>query len=211
MATAAPRVPPTAGTTRGRLSRLNLVMFLPLLTAVGVLLVARDAGTWWQAAVLGLGVVAALVAFVWWAARDLSRIALPCLVVAAAVWALGALVMGTATAFYGISIVGPLIVPRLPRHRGWAALGVTAYVAAVGAARLLVTPEDTFGVLVECGSTCRRNWRTRRTSPRPRASACASTGRPRSTRTRANCSARSCGRRPPTSCGTRRPGRCASP
>ncbi|MFB9679237.1 histidine kinase [Streptosporangium vulgare] len=136
------------GTTRGRLSRLNLVMFLPLLAAVGALLVATDAETWWQAAVLGLGVVAALVAFVRWAARDVSRVALPCLIVTAAVWAFGALVMGTDTAFYGISIVGPLTVPQLPRHRGRAALAVTAYVAAVGAARLLVTQEPLSDVLI---------------------------------------------------------------
>lgn len=136
------------GTTRGRLSRLNLVMFLPLLAAVGAFLVAMDARTWWQAVVLGLGVVAALVAFVWWAARDISRVALPCLIVAAAVWALGVLVIGSDTAFYGILIVGPLIVPQLPRHRGLAALGVTAYVAAMGATRLLVTPEQVSGVLI---------------------------------------------------------------
>ncbi|MEU4540473.1 histidine kinase [Streptosporangium sp. NPDC023825] len=123
-------------------------MFLPLLAAVGVLLVARDAETWWQAAVLGLGVVAALVAFVWWAARDISRVALPCLSVAAVVWLLGVLVMDAHTAFYGLSVVGPLAVPQLPRHRGAAALGLVAYVAVVGAARLLITQEDVSGVLI---------------------------------------------------------------
>ncbi|MER5651085.1 histidine kinase [Streptosporangium sp. NPDC002524] len=135
-------------TARGRLSRLNIVMFLPLLAVVGALLVAMDARTWWQAVVLGLGVVAALVAFVRWAARDISRVALPCLVVTAAVWAAGALVIGSDTAFYGISVVGSLSVPQLPRHRGWAALGVGAYVGAVGAARLLVTPEHVSDVLI---------------------------------------------------------------
>ncbi|GAA4210738.1 hypothetical protein GCM10022252_78970 [Streptosporangium oxazolinicum] len=136
------------GTARGRLRSLNIVMFLPLLATVGALLVAKDAETWWQAVVLGLGVVAALVTFVKWAARDISRVALPCLIVAAAVWALGALVTGNETAFYGILVVGPLIVSQLPRHRGLAALGVTAYVAAVGAARLLVTQEHLSGVLI---------------------------------------------------------------
>ncbi|GAA3013979.1 sensor histidine kinase [Streptosporangium longisporum] len=141
-------VPEPAGTTRGRLRRLNLVMFLPLLTVVGLLLVAMDARTWWQALVLGLGVAAALVFFVRWAARDTSRVAIPCLAVTAAVWALGALVMGTGTAFYGILIVGSLAVPRLPRHRGLAVIGLVFYVAAVGAARLLVTREDVPGVLI---------------------------------------------------------------
>ncbi|WP_406319890.1 histidine kinase [Streptosporangium sp. NBC_01639] len=134
--------------TRGRLRSLNLTMFLPLLAAVGALLVAIDARTWWHVAVLSLGVVAALVAFVRWAARDISRVALPCLIVAAAVWALGALVVGSDTAFYGISIVGSLAVPQLPRHRSAAALGLIAYVAVAGAARLLVTQEDVSDVLI---------------------------------------------------------------
>ncbi|MFD0470233.1 sensor histidine kinase [Nonomuraea thailandensis] len=98
--------------------------------------------------VLALGVVAALVAFIRWAARDISRVALPCLVVAAAVWAFGALAMDGSAAFYGVSIVGPLVISQLPRHRGLAALGLTAYVAAVGAARLLVTQDDVSGVLL---------------------------------------------------------------
>ncbi|MFC7647599.1 sensor histidine kinase [Streptosporangium lutulentum] len=141
-------MPKYARTTRGRLSRLNIIMFLPLLAAVGALLVATDAETWWQAVVLGLGVVAALVAFVKWAARDISRVALPCLIVAAAVWALGALVMGRETAFYGISIVCSLAVSQLPRHRGRVALGVIAYIAAVGATRLLVTQAPLSGALI---------------------------------------------------------------
>ncbi|UBU12294.1 sensor histidine kinase [Nonomuraea gerenzanensis] len=123
-------------------------MFLPLLAAMGALVVAVDARAWWEAVVLALGVVAALVTFVRWAARDLARVALPCLIVAAAVWAFGALAMDGSVAFYGLSIVGPLVVSQLRRHRGAAALGLTAYVAAVGLARLLVTQDDPSGVLV---------------------------------------------------------------
>lgn len=145
---AAHTMPEHTQATRGRLRSLNLTMFLPLLAAVGALLVAIDARTWWHVAVLSLGVVAALVAFVRWAARDISRVALPCLIVAAAVWALGALVVGSDTAFYGISIVGSLAVPQLPRHRSAAALGLIAYVAVAGAARLLVTQEDVSDVLI---------------------------------------------------------------
>ncbi|MFC4012973.1 sensor histidine kinase [Nonomuraea purpurea] len=123
-------------------------MFLPLLAAVGALLVAINAQTWWQVVVLGLGVVASLVAFERWAARDISRVALPCLVVAAAVWALGALVMDGNSAYYGLSLVGSLAIPQLRRHRGWAAVGLTVYVAAIGAARLLVTQQDVVGVVI---------------------------------------------------------------
>ncbi|MFD7499620.1 sensor histidine kinase [Streptomyces sp. NPDC059850] len=138
-----------AETTQERLRRLNLTLLLPTLTATGALVVAVDARSWWHAAILGLGVVAALVAFVKWAGGDIApRVALPCLAITAAVWLCGVLVADSATAFYGISIVGPLAIRQLRRHRGAAAVGLAVFVAAVGAARLTVTPDDVSGVLV---------------------------------------------------------------
>lgn len=40
--------------TRGRLRRLNLIMVFPSIAVGGVLLVALDTESWWDAAVLGL-------------------------------------------------------------------------------------------------------------------------------------------------------------
>ena len=134
---------------RGRLRRLNITMLLPPLAVTGALLVATDSRSWWEAAMLSLGVAAGLVAFVRWAAGDVLRVALPCLVVTAAVWPLGVLLADCRSAFYGLLLVGPLVVPQLPRHRGLAALGLTAFVAAVGASRLLVTQDDVLGVLIQ--------------------------------------------------------------
>lgn len=122
---------------RGRLHRLNLVMLFPLIAATGVLLVAMDSRTWSHAVVLGLGVAAALVAFARWAAGGLSRVALPCLAVAAPVWPVGALLIDSGTAFYGISFVGAHVIPQLPRRRGAAAVLLSAFVAATGVAKLL--------------------------------------------------------------------------
>ncbi|GAA4856173.1 sensor histidine kinase [Saccharopolyspora cebuensis] len=133
--------------TRGRLRHLNLTMLLPTLAVTGVVLLAVDARSWWEAVLLALGAAMPVVAFVRWAAGELARVALPCLVVAAAVWVVGMLV-GSHTAFYGISFVGPLVVPRLPRHRGAAALGLCAFVAGVGAVRLLIEQGDVRGVLL---------------------------------------------------------------
>ncbi|MEU8377591.1 histidine kinase [Streptosporangium sp. NPDC048865] len=134
---------------RGRLRRLNLALFLPVLATVGVLLVAQDARSWWEALVMGAGVVAALVAFVRWAAGDILRVALPCLVVTAAVWLFSVLAADGNMAFYGILIVASHAVPQLPRHRVAAALGVIGYVAAAGATRLLITHGDVSAVLIE--------------------------------------------------------------
>ncbi|MGC5014911.1 sensor histidine kinase [Streptosporangium sp. DT93] len=134
---------------RERLRRLNITLFLPLLVTVGALLVVRDARTWGEALVLGAGVVAGLVAFVRWAAGDVLRVALPCLVVTAAVWPFSVLLADGGAAFYGLAIVGSYAIPQLPRHRVAAAAGLIAYVAAVGASRLLVTGGDLSGVLIE--------------------------------------------------------------
>ena len=131
----------TARSSRRRFRTLNLAVFLPVLSAVGALLVARQAQTWQQACVLGIGVVTVLVAFERWTAGDVARVALPCLAVAAAVWPYGVLTLDgpLAAAYYPIAVVGSLVVPRLPRHRGAAAIGLVAYVAAVGLLGLLTT------------------------------------------------------------------------
>ena len=135
--------------TKGRLRRLNRIMLLPPLAVVGVLLVAVDARNWWEAVMLSVGVAAGLLAFVRWTAGDLLRVALPCLTVAAAVWVVGVLLTDCHTAFYSLLLVGPLVIPRLPRRQGQAALALTVLMAAVGALRLLVTQDEVLDVLIQ--------------------------------------------------------------
>ncbi|MEU6646898.1 histidine kinase [Saccharomonospora sp. NPDC046836] len=134
---------------QGQLRKLNLTLFIPLLAVVGVLVVAVDARSWWEALVLGAGVVAALVAFVRWAAGEVLRVALPCLAVTAVMWVFGVLAADSTAAFYGLVVVGPLVIPQLPRHRGAAAFALAGFVAAVGAAGLLVSEEDFPGGLIQ--------------------------------------------------------------
>ncbi|MEW2441210.1 sensor histidine kinase [Micromonospora marina] len=145
MTAPAPRF--TASTQR-RLRRLNLVTALPPVVLAAVILLYMDARTWWHVLVLAPGAVAALVAFERWAANDLARFALPCAVVAAAVWPLGVLVIGSPNAYWGICAVGSLAMRQVRRRRSRVMAGLFAYVAAVGAARLLVQRDDTVGVLV---------------------------------------------------------------
>ncbi|TXL87187.1 histidine kinase [Streptomyces sp. IB2014 016-6] len=143
--------PPRAGhtrTTQGRLRGWNLTVFLPPLAVVGAVLVAADARNWWEATVLALGVVAAMVVLERWTAGDISRVVVPCLIVTAAVWPFGVLVADSHQAFYGMTIVVPFFVARLPRHRAAATVGLGAFVAAVGAAELLESPDDIPGVLL---------------------------------------------------------------
>ncbi len=136
------------GTPKERLRKLNIRTQLAVLLPVGALLVVLDTETWWEAVILVVGVLAAVVGTVRWAEDKLFRAALPCLAVTAAVWLLGVVASGSHTAFYGLTVVGPLIVPQLRRHRIAAAAGLAVYVAAVGALRLLVSSEDDWRVLV---------------------------------------------------------------
>ncbi|GAA3221557.1 sensor histidine kinase [Oerskovia jenensis] len=124
----------TSEASRRRFRRLNLLALLPVLALVGAYLVAVQAQDAVQAVVLALGTAAALLAFERWTAADLVRVQVPCLVVAAAVWPYGVLVVepGPEAAYYGLAIVGSLVVPELSRHRAAAAVGVAGYVAAVG-------------------------------------------------------------------------------
>lgn len=132
---------------KGQLRELNLTMFLPLLAVAGTISVAIYARSWWEAVVLGAGVVATIVCFTRWAAGEVLRVALPCLVVTAAVWPFAVLVVGSSAAFFGVSCVGSYVIPQLPRYRVAAAAVLAVYVGAVGAARLLVSHEDIPGVL----------------------------------------------------------------
>ncbi|AKG41658.1 histidine kinase [Streptomyces xiamenensis] len=124
----------------GRLRTLNRATVLPPLTLVGVMLVVVDSSTWWNATVLTVSLVVALVFIERWARGDTSRIALTCLAITAGVWAYGALFAGLQTASYGLTIVGPTLIPQLRRHRALAAVVLVAFVGAVGAGRLIVAP-----------------------------------------------------------------------
>ncbi|MET8867405.1 histidine kinase [Nonomuraea sp. NPDC004580] len=134
---------------QGQLRKLNLTMFLPMLAVAGVISVAVYARSWWEAVVLGAGVVATMVCFTRWAAGEVLRVALPCLVVTAVVWPFAVLVVGSPAAFFCVSSVGSYVIPQLPRYRLAAAATLAVYVGAVGAARLLVSPEDVPGVLFQ--------------------------------------------------------------
>nr|WP_235925897.1 histidine kinase [Actinokineospora pegani] len=112
-------------------------MFLPVVALGGVLVVAIDSREWWHVVVLGLGAAAAMVSFVRWAAGDVLSVALPCLVVGAGVWVVGALAVDSDSAYFGLAVVASLSIPPLPRHRTAMAVGVPLFVLAVGVARLL--------------------------------------------------------------------------
>ncbi|WP_328340450.1 sensor histidine kinase [Micromonospora sp. NBC_00421] len=134
--------------TQGRLRRLNLATSLPPVVFAAVVLLYIDARTWWHLVILVPGAVAAVVAFERWTANDLARVAVPCVIVGAAVWPLGVLVTGSPNAYWGFCAVGSLALREVRRHRRLAVAGLFSYVAAVGATRLMVQRDDVGHVLV---------------------------------------------------------------
>lgn len=142
------RSPRFTESTQGRLRRLNLATSLPPVVFAAVVLLYIDARTWWHLVILVPGAVAAVVAFERWTANDLARVALPCLIVGAAVWPLGVLVSGSPNAYWGFCAVGSLALREVRRHRRLAVAGLFSYVAVVGAARLLVERHDIGHVLL---------------------------------------------------------------
>ncbi|MGW5556546.1 sensor histidine kinase [Micromonospora sp. NPDC003944] len=142
------RSPRFTESTQGRLRRLNLATSLPPVVFAAVVLLYSDARTWWHLIILAPGAAAAVLAFERWTANDLARVALPCLAVAAAVWPLGVLVSGSPNAYWGVCAVGSLALREVRRHRKLVMAGLFTYVATVGAARLLVQPDDVGHVLV---------------------------------------------------------------
>ncbi|KIH99567.1 histidine kinase [Streptomonospora alba] len=135
--------------TQVQLRTLNLNIVFASLSAVGALLISMNAENLGQVIVLVLGVVAAVLAVRGRSGDHHYRLTLPSLVVASAVWIFGVLALDSASASFGISVVGTVVVFQLPRHRRAAALGLVALVLVVIAVKTLRTPEDVSGALVE--------------------------------------------------------------
>lgn len=135
---------------RRRFRTLNLTAMLPVIVVIGVVLVALQARTWTDALVLGTGLLVVVVAYERWTVGEITRVAIPCLAVAAIIWPYGLLVIGgqVQASYFALLVVGSLTVPQLPRHRGAAAVALVAYVAAVGLVGVFATPGADAGRLL---------------------------------------------------------------
>lgn len=125
-----------------KLRRLNLLWILPAVTAAGILTVVLGARTWEDAVILASGVVAGVVGFVFWSYGRVMDVAVPCLAVTSLVWLYGVVVVENDDAFFGLLLVGPLVIPDLRRYRLPAAVGLVGLVAAVGSMVLWPSSDD---------------------------------------------------------------------
>ncbi|WP_017595964.1 sensor histidine kinase [Nocardiopsis potens] len=135
--------------TQGRLRKLNLEIVAGAVSAVGALLVATDAESWWDALLMAVGLVVTLAVISRWSAGGLPRIALPGLIATAAVWAVGVLAADASTSSYGFAVVATVTVLELPRHRRAAIAGIAAFAAALIGAKLALAREGTVELLLQ--------------------------------------------------------------
>jgi two-component system sensor histidine kinase DesK len=136
--------------TQGQLRMLNLNIVFASLCAIGALLISINAENPVHAVVLGVGVAAAVLASRGWSGSLSSRVPLLCLVAASAVWLVGVLVLDDASASFGISVVGTVVLFQLPRpRRVAAAVALGAFVVAVVVARMVTSPGGALNVLLD--------------------------------------------------------------
>jgi two-component system, NarL family, sensor histidine kinase DesK len=135
---------------QGQLRMLNLNIVFASLCAIGALLISINAENPVHAVVLCVGVAAAVLGSRGWSGGRASRVPLLCLVVASAVWLVGVLVLDDASASFGISVVGTVVLFQLPRpRRVAAAVALGAFVVAVVVARMVMSPGGALDVLLD--------------------------------------------------------------
>ncbi|WP_243794642.1 sensor histidine kinase [Saccharopolyspora gloriosae] len=127
----------TGGAVQDRLRTLNLITTVPPVLIVGVLSLVLTAHSWAHVVIQVVAVAAAVATAERWTAGDFLRVAKPCLVVAAAMWLLGALTDSTGASF-GVCLVGSFLIPPMRRRRLVTLLGLSLLVAVLGSANLLV-------------------------------------------------------------------------
>lgn len=130
-----------AEATYRRMHRTTVVTSMVSIIPVGVILIAVQSRSLWEAAVLGVGFVAAVAVLTQWGRSGWPRFGTAALVICAAVWAVGAVLFEASMAFFPLALVGSMTVPRLLRHRAAAIVGFGLLTAGIGAANVWRNPE----------------------------------------------------------------------
>lgn len=133
--------PSDAEATYRRMHRTTVVTTMVSIIPVGVILIAVQSRSLWEAVVLGVGFVAGVAVLTQWGRSGWPRSGTAALVICAAVWVVGALLFEASMAFFPLALVGSMTVPRLLRHRAAAIAGFGLLVAGVGMAAVWRNPE----------------------------------------------------------------------
>jgi two-component system sensor histidine kinase DesK len=135
--------------TQGRLRKLHVDLMTGAISAVGALLVAVNATAWQDALLMAVSLAVTLLVVNRWHVGRLSRATFTGLVVTAALWLLGMLLVDVSMPAYGFAIVATIIVLDLPRRQRAATAGIAGFAAAGLTAKLVVSREDVVGFLLQ--------------------------------------------------------------
>ncbi|NKY98857.1 sensor histidine kinase [Nocardiopsis alborubida] len=135
--------------TQGRLRRLHVDLVSGAVSAVGALLVAVNATAWQDALLMAVSLAVTLLVVSRWHVGRLSRAAFAGLVVTAALWLLGMLLVDVSMPAYGFAIVATVIILDLPRHQWAATAGIAAFAVAGLTAKLVVSRDGVVDFLLQ--------------------------------------------------------------
>lgn len=124
-----------------RMHRTTVVSTMVSILPVGILLVAVQARSWWEAAVLGGAFLAVAGVMSQWGRTGYPRFGTAGLALCLLVWVIGVFVFETSIAFFPLVMVGAMVVPRLPRWRVAGTVGFGLLVGGVGAAAVWRDPD----------------------------------------------------------------------
>lgn len=133
--------PSDAEATYRRMHRTTVVTTMVSIIPMGVILIVVQSRSWWEAAIVGVGLVAAVAVLTQWGRSGYPKFGTAALITCAAVWVVGALFFEDSTAFFPLAVAGSMTVPRLLRHRAAAIAGFGLLVAGVGVAAVWRNPE----------------------------------------------------------------------
>lgn len=124
-----------------RMHHTTVVTTLVSVLPVGMFLIAMQAQSWPEAAVVVGALLAAAGVMAQWGRTGYPRFGTSGLIACLMVWGIGAFSFETSVAFVPLIIVGGMVVPRMPRHRTAGIFGFAVLVGSVGAAAAWRNPE----------------------------------------------------------------------
>ncbi|MFC7619300.1 sensor histidine kinase [Microlunatus sp. GCM10028923] len=98
------------------------------------------ATSWWDGILVAPGLLAPLLLLRQWAPDGLPQGSMVVVVLAAASWAVSAVLGGSPLGVFALSLAGAMVLTRLPHHRVLAILGFCAASAALGAMVFITRP-----------------------------------------------------------------------
>lgn len=122
---------PSAQASR-RMHRATVLTAVLAIAPLTLVLVATTAESWWEGVAIGAGLGVAFFVLYEWRPARLTWVMIAALAFSALVWVASTLFGFNPLGFFGVALLGGVMIPRLPRHHIPAAIGIGLLVGATG-------------------------------------------------------------------------------